>query len=85
MKKYTDIAAAWIKTDRNGKKFLSVKMTKDVKAGFSFNLFTNDKGGVETRPDYKATQVEEVADEAESVADDFMASLKPVKGEPTPF
>jgi uncharacterized protein (DUF736 family) len=67
--KYQDIAVAWIKKDRNGKGYLSVKVSKDLKAGESFNLFTNDKGGVDTRPDYRAYEkVEEAAEQVEGVS-----------------
>lgn len=54
MSKYQNIAAAWINTDKNGKKYISLKAERDIKAGESVNLFKNDKGGVDTRPDYRA-------------------------------
>ena len=70
--KYQNIAVAWIKKDKNGKSFLSVKVEKDLKAGDNFNLFSNDKGDNPARPDYRAYEKieEEVEAEVEEVDPD---------------
>lgn len=52
--KYQNVAVVWLKKDKNGKTYLSFKAERDIKAGENIALFKNDKGGVETRPDYKA-------------------------------
>lgn len=85
MKKYTNIAAVWLKKDKNDKTFLSFKAEKDIKAGDSIALFKNDKGDNQARPDFRAYTVEE---ENEDVAQDAMEALAEEKTngqEPTPF
>ncbi len=54
--KYQNIAAIWLKKDKNGKTYLSMKAESDIKKGDNFNLFRNDKNGVETRPDFRASE-----------------------------
>lgn len=66
MKKYNDIAVAWINKDKNGKSYLSVKAVRDIKKGESINLFKNDKGDNPKRPDYRAYEVEEQEEEVDS-------------------
>ncbi len=51
---YVDNAAIWIRKDKNGKAYLGFKAARDIKKDETFNFFKNDKGGVETRPDYKS-------------------------------
>ncbi len=69
MPKYQNIAAAWINETKQGNKYLSVKIEKDLKAGDKIALFKNDKGGVETRPDYRAYEKinENLGEQAEEV------------------
>jgi len=75
--KYKNNAALWVKKDKSGKAYFSFKADRDIKAGESFNFFKNDKGGVETRPDYKSYEkIEDTNDivtepTSESVAEDL--------------
>jgi len=62
MKKHINHGVIWKNKDKNGNIYLAFKAERDIKAGESFNLFSNNKGGVETRPDFKAYDVEEVED-----------------------
>ncbi len=86
MKKYTNIAAVWMKKDKNDNWFISFKAERDIKSGESINLFKSDKKGNEKRPDYTAYTVEESEDtnDSEQAANDFEASITPNR-EPTPF
>lgn len=59
MKTYKNIAAVWIRKDKNGQSFLSFKAERDIKEGESIALFKNDKGDNPKRPDYRAYTVEE--------------------------
>jgi uncharacterized protein (DUF736 family) len=76
--KYITIASAWINTDKNGKKYLSVLLEQDMKTGDKLYLRKNEfkKEGDKT-PDYRyqvKSEVEPASDEevitAEQVAED---------------
>lgn len=72
--KYKNNAVIWIKKDKNGKPYFSFKAERDIKEGETFNFFKNDKGGVETRPDYKSYEkIEDQVQEptSQEVADDI--------------
>jgi hypothetical protein len=62
---YQTILVGWLKRTKDGKPFISLKAERDIKAGESIALFKNDKGGVETRPDYRA--YEKIEDQYEVV------------------
>lgn len=73
---YENIAAVWLKKDKNGKTYLSLKVERDLKAGESISLFRNDKGGNEKRPDFRAyervTEAKKVKEVlVDDVADDI--------------
>ncbi len=71
MAKYKNIAAIWVKKDKNGKDFLSFKASSDIKEGDSFLFFANNKGGVETRPDYQASIKLEEPEEDHQITEDI--------------
>lgn len=52
--KYVNNAVMWTRKDKNGKTYFGFKAERDIKSGETFNIFQNDKGGVETRPDYRS-------------------------------
>lgn len=54
MPTYKNIAAIWVKKDKNNNSFLSFKAESDIKQGDSINLFKNDKGDNPARPDFRA-------------------------------
>ena len=58
---YKDVAVAWIRKDKNGKDFISMKASRDIREGETVRLFTNAKNGVEARPDYRAYETVEEA------------------------
>ena len=72
MKKYTNIAAIWVKETKTGDKYLSFKADRDIRAGENLSLFKNDKGDNPLRPDFRAYTVEELGDD---VAQDAMEAL----------
>lgn len=60
--KYLNIAAVWLKKDKNDKTFLSFKAERDIKKGDSIALFRNDKGDNPARPDFRAYEKVEEAE-----------------------
>jgi uncharacterized protein (DUF736 family) len=52
--KYQDIAAVWIKKGKDGETYLSMKVSEAIPEGSHVSLYKNDKGGVPTRPDFRA-------------------------------
>lgn len=69
--KYLNIAAVWLKKDKNDKTFLSFKAERDIKKGDSIALFRNDKGDNPSRPDFRAYEkIEDVTEEAPPIEED---------------
>lgn len=62
-------AVVWIKTSKKGEKYISFKAERDIKAGESISLFKNNKNGVETRPDYRASHNDETEDRYQAAAE----------------
>ena len=61
-------AVVWIKTTKKGEKYISFKAERDIKAGESISLFKNNKTGVQTRPDYRASHNDETEDQYQALA-----------------
>lgn len=68
-------AVVWIKTSKRGEKYISFKAERDIKAGESISLFKNNKNGVETRPDYRASHNDETEDQSRFQAAAELAKL----------
>lgn len=75
--KYRTIASGWLNVDKNGKKYLAVTLSEDMKAGDKLFLRKNEfKKEGDKSPDYryaiKEIEVEDVKKSlAEEVADDI--------------
>jgi len=54
----------WVNKDKNGKHYFSFKAERDIKSGESFNIFKNNKGDNQDRPDYKS--YEKIEDEMQA-------------------
>jgi hypothetical protein len=63
--KYKNNGAIWINKTKTGQPYFSFRAERDIKEGEKFNFFKNDKGGVETRPDYKS--YEKIEEETQEV------------------
>ena len=54
MPTYQNIVAMWKNKDKNGNTYLSMVAERDIKKGEKINVFANDKGGNDARPDFRA-------------------------------